>query len=78
MIHNPYPRDSERHPIQFYVGKDDWRFFQNATGNSRGLAANIAAQCFSRLVTTMRNQNLITYEADTNDRLKNILQRVFL
>lgn len=77
-IENPYPTDSERHQVSFFVGKEDWRYFQQVTGSARGLIAKLAASYFHQLVSEFRQDNLTTYEPDYHSRIANAIQRVQL
>lgn len=77
-IENPYPTDTDRHPITFFVSTEDWRYFQQVTGCQRGCAARIAAMFFAKVVNEFKQDNLTTYGPEYNRRITDALQRVQL
>ena len=77
-LENPYPPDTTRHQISYFVGEDDWKYFHAVTGNARGLAAKLAANFFHELVQQFHADNLTVYDPEYNSRIADAIQRVQL
>ena len=78
FIETPYPTDSQRHQISFFVGEEDWKYFHAVTCNARGLAAKLAASYFHELVKEFKAENLTIYEPNYHSRIASAIQRVQL
>lgn len=77
QLTNPYPSHVERHPVQIYVAKDDWRYLQSVTGSHRGWLPSLCAVFIHQLVADMRRANLPSYNPNTSpDAITHIIQRV--
>ena len=77
QLTNPYPSTVERHPVQIYVAKDDWRYLQSVTGSHRGWLPSLCATFVSQLVSDMRRSNLPPYNPTSSpDAIRNIIQRI--